>query len=329
MSEHKFTENRKDKDESKQQQENWKESVNELKQDFTLSWKLFKENWKPFIATNLFTLILIFSLILSSLWLLTLAGVLDFNYLNFQVSSSQPYVSIRIGEENFIGITEPIQFFYLVVVIFIYIFVFIISTSLEGTLFGLGYEILSSGNEFAEFRSAFKYFKKYWYKFVLLSLLFVLISMVIVILIFSIIANISPETFMNQPPRQENRQYNLIFSIIINILFMFIYPALIETGSVWKCIKKNFLFLKQGFIRVILINLIFTATMILLQLPLVIYHEFGTLSFIIIGISSNLFEFLFLKSLRILVVTRAYNSLLFKPIIEKNQAQNTEKEGSR
>ena len=329
MSEHEITENGKAKEESKQIQENWKEAISEIKQDFSLSWKLFKENWKPFIATNLFTLILILVLILSSLWLLTLAGVLDFNYLNFQVSSSQPFVNIRIGRENVAGISQPIQLFYVGLVIFIYIIVFIISTSLEGTLFGLGYEILSSGNEFAEFRSAFKYFKKYWYKFVLLSLIFVLVVGLTIAAIFSIIVNINPEAIINQGPNQDSSDYNILFSFFINIIFMFIYPALIETGSVWKSIKKNFRFLKQASIRVLLINLIFTGILIAIQLPVFVMHQSGSISFIIIAIISNSFEFLFLKSLRILVITRAYNSLLFKPIIEKKQSQNTEKEETR
>ncbi len=296
----------------------WENSIHELKQDFSVAFK-FRDNWKPFVATNLFTLILILGLILSSLWLLALAGVIDFNYLNFQISSSQPFVNVRIGRENIIGITEPLQYFYLILVVLIYMFVFIVSTSLEGTLFGLGYEILSSGNEFAEFKSAFKYFKKYWYKFVILSLLFVFMSILIVAIIISIILSISPDHLLGlrAGPRQDNSESDFIFYFIINLIFMFVYPSLIETGSVWKAIKKNFRFLKHAFLRVILINLIFNALMLAIQLPALLIDEMGSIWFFVTAIIGNTVEFLFLKSLRILVVTRAYNSLLFKPIIQR------------
>jgi hypothetical protein len=111
-----------------------------------------------------------------------------------------------------------------------------------------------------------------------------------------------------------------IYFIVVNFIFFFVYPALIDSGSIKKAMKRNFLFIKKDFIRVILINFFFAFLNFLMRLPFIIVgYQINTI-FIVFSIIINLIDFLFLKSMKILVVTRAYNSILFG----KEEAKNHE-----
>ncbi|MFX0133967.1 MAG: hypothetical protein ACFFDN_10025 [Candidatus Hodarchaeota archaeon] len=131
------------------------QSFSETKLDFKLSWNLLKENWKAFISTILF----------AGVFLFLLAAIL------FILVHFIPNFFILDITQNFANIfTRLIYFLSRFFIILITIFVFFAFLSCQ---YGLAYDIMSSGDMFAEFKGSFTYFRRHWWQY---SLLMILIS---------------------------------------------------------------------------------------------------------------------------------------------------------
>ncbi len=118
---------------------------NGTRRDFRESWKLLKSNYRAFLGIELFA---IGAFLLIVLGLFAIESLVDPNFaFNFSrdVIQSMSYrvVIIAIG--------------------------FILLTTFINCQTGLAYDVMSSGEMFTEFRSAFSYFRQHWWKYILIS----------------------------------------------------------------------------------------------------------------------------------------------------------------
>lgn len=117
------------------------------KMDFRQSWKLLRENYRAFIGTELFGFFS-FLFVIACLWIVyyfisdTSTSELS---ERFFYDSAYRWISVTIG--------------------------YIILTAFMNCQTGLAYDIMSSGEMYAEFKSSFSYFKQHWWKYVILSFL--------------------------------------------------------------------------------------------------------------------------------------------------------------
>ncbi|MFX1254798.1 MAG: hypothetical protein ACFFCZ_24515 [Promethearchaeota archaeon] len=119
------------------------QSFSETKLDFIVSWQLLRENWKAFIGTEIFSLIafLVTVSILVGIYILLVMFVPSFTVTRFEL-----------------GI-----FLFLFFCAFALIYAFFCSQ------YGLAYDVISSGDMFAEFKGSFTYFRLHWNNYLLLS----------------------------------------------------------------------------------------------------------------------------------------------------------------
>lgn len=132
---------------------NTKQSFSETKQDFKTSWNLLKESWKAFISTIIFAALCLF-LITSILFIMA----------NFIPSFFIPNLTRDFS--NFF--TRLIYFLSFFSINFIAVLVFFAFLSCQ---YGLAYDIMSSGDMFAEFKGSFTYFRQHWWQYSILAIL--------------------------------------------------------------------------------------------------------------------------------------------------------------
>ena len=125
----------------------------EVKNNYIISYKLLLENWKPFIKTELFTLVSIAIIVLILNILNTLLG---FNFLVVQKVSSRNSFSIQIQLSGY---------FSLLVILNLLMLTFLTSQ------FGLAHDIFHSGHMYAEFSSSFTYYRRHKFSYALLTLI--------------------------------------------------------------------------------------------------------------------------------------------------------------
>ncbi len=120
------------------------QSFSATKEDFKISWQLFKENWKAFIKNELFVVLCIV--------ILGLAVIIYFLF------------SPNLFNPNFL---DPI---FIILMIIAALGLFFIPLALMCCQYGLAYDIMSSGDMFAEFEGTFTYYKRHWWQYSILSL---------------------------------------------------------------------------------------------------------------------------------------------------------------
>jgi len=125
--------------------------LSETKEDFKISWNLFKENWKAFLSTIFFAGV-------SLLIVATLLSIIAFFYPNFFIP-----VFTRLFSN---ALTRLITFLSSFIIILIGVFVFFAFLSCQ---YGLAYDIMSSGDMFAEFKGSFTYFRRHWWQYSILT----------------------------------------------------------------------------------------------------------------------------------------------------------------
>ena len=215
----------------------FKESVNDLR----YSWKLFKENAKAFLSTEIFAIVS--SLVFFAL-LITVLVILD----------------IRDLDQNMLIIGTLIGLLLIVTVFNIFL----------TTQYGLAYDIYSSGDMFAEFKGIFQYFKKSWWRYL------------IVIIIFNILTPASFISFGVGNPRDNLMTLSLfesilylfadylVFSIFVNIL-----PGISNHNNLRLAIGENFALLKRHPKRIFTTWAIFY---LIFELPVLIFRGFDIFS---------------------------------------------------
>ena len=127
-------------------------SFSASKEDFMVSWQIFKKNWKPFIKNELFIVLLI--LILG-------VGIMIFFFIN-------PNYMMQA----FTG-QIPFSYFdiaFLITISIIALIVFFFAFAFLTCQFGLAYDIMSSGDMFTEFESSFSYYRRHWWQYSILGM---------------------------------------------------------------------------------------------------------------------------------------------------------------
>jgi uncharacterized BrkB/YihY/UPF0761 family membrane protein len=121
------------------------QTFSETKKDFRNAWDLFKENYKAFLSTEIFAgIAFLISFILISL----LFGLI--------ISSFSP-LTLREVITDFSS-NMVLSHIYRIVISLTCMWIFF---GFLNSQFGLSYEIMSSGEMYAEFKSSFGYFKNF------------------------------------------------------------------------------------------------------------------------------------------------------------------------
>lgn len=122
------------------------QSFQATKEDFKISWQLFKENWKAFIKNELFVVLCI--VILGLFFLI-------YFVINPNIFTNPNYL-------------DPI---FIILMVVAGLGLFFIPLALMTCQYGLAYDIISSGDMYAEFEGTFTYYKRHWWQYSLLSIL--------------------------------------------------------------------------------------------------------------------------------------------------------------
>ena len=217
--------------------------------DFRVSWQLLKQNYKAFLSTELFAI---------AIFLITIiiAGGL-FRLLVYLL----PSISLE-------DVTNQFSELFYISRIFRILVGLISSMLLYGFLnctYGLAYNIMSSGDLFAEFKGAFFYFRNHWWKYFLFT----------IILFF--IGGISPSRLL-----REIRGFSplnivdLLFLVLDMGIFFFwflllisCFPSISRHGRLKYAVIEDIHIIKNGFKRLFhtwgLFFLIFVLPIILLS----------------------------------------------------------------
>ena len=134
--------------------------MNKSVEDFQLSLKVFKDNLRAYLSVVLFVLAGSFGILLLGL------AALGF------------VVIIQIYDLNLTKNTRILLFLFIAILIFISLLVVFVFSAFNATLYGLSYDIMSSGNLYTEFRNAFIHFRKHWLAYIIISIPMLFMSMI-------------------------------------------------------------------------------------------------------------------------------------------------------
>lgn len=127
----------------------------ETKKDFKNSWHLFKENYRAFLSTEFFAFL---SFITTEIIMFSVISLIYYIV---------PSLSIEDLWFNFSHKFNISHIFTFIIIFFSLIILFAFLNCQNG----LAYDIMSSGEMFAEFKSSFTYFRRYWWQYFLLTIL--------------------------------------------------------------------------------------------------------------------------------------------------------------
>lgn len=253
--------------------------------DITFSWKLFIENYKAFLSTELFaigaTIIGVFVIIVCM---------------------------ISIGN-NSIWLTDIL--FWFIPIIFITFQIFMTSQ------YGFAFDILSSGDMYAVFIGAFKYFKRHWWQYFLIILISSIMNMgTHHVSLFIYTSNQD----WNFTIIDINQWFLLTVAVryIWKLLFIAAFPSVTATNSIKTALHENYRILRNNIKRYILTFSYFFA---IFRLPFLLFWEVLVYLYSLHILDPQTLAILFLVSAGIgtimklielpllaLIVTRIYNT---------------------
>ncbi|MHA1602273.1 MAG: hypothetical protein ACTSVL_08985 [Promethearchaeota archaeon] len=200
------------------------------KRDFSESFRLLKENYKAFIMTELFAVI---SFILI---LIIFGGILMLTYILIpSLSPKDIYVHFSEGWE--------LSHLYRALVMIFALGVFYAFLTCQ---LGLAYDVMSSGDMFAEFKNSFTYFKRFWWQYPLLTIIIILPNLILTGILYG------PRKSM--PPGLLSRNFGLslvqyLFLFVWFMLFIETLPSLTAQRSIKKSLQENFAMLRTNLPR--------------------------------------------------------------------------------
>jgi hypothetical protein len=275
-------------------------------QDFRVSWKLLKANYRAFLSTELFAIgaavVTVVSLFLI-FWLFNPNYPLDFS-------------------ENMI---RSLNYRWLVIT-----FGYIILTAFMHCQTGLAYDIMSSGEMYAEFKSTFKYFRQNRFKYVIISLL--LGGMEVSFSFFPAYGRFENNHFFAIPPIEYIIGIGIGMAFLIiaikyvwNSIFIQALASINAQQSLKKSLIESIQIFRANPRRILttwaLYFLIFVIPGVIIDILLnVIAYYFESFLWVglIIMIAWNLCVLLVGLPMRALIVTGLYNNVPFKNISSKN-----------
>jgi hypothetical protein len=279
-------------------------SVDPSIMDLKISWKIYKANAKPFIGYSFFAFLGSF-------------------FFTFLLSLFVFYLVISIYVELQLEVT--LEMIYIIALVFAVPTLFL-SFALMGSVYGLAYDILSSGDEFAEIKGAFTYFKRYGWQYCVLTLLSAGIN-----LFFSIFRN-----YLFDGLFFDNIVLHILCLIGIyflsncwTLLFCMSFPSLTAHGSLKKAIKESVALFKTNTSRIfksVFMWFFFFSLPVIIALELVQYYEpiwdISNLSLLIIFTAVvYIIDIAIGNPIYVLMLTRIYNTSQ----ITKDQAPKEKK----
>ena len=276
-----------------------------IRDDFYISWKMLKDNYKAFLATEIFAFLTYISAVILSLIVIVII---------YLIIPSENFEGIRILIIRGKISTNILSVFVMVTS----------STLLTGLLYcqyGLAYDIMSSGDMFTRFVSSFHYFKRFWWQYLLLALAN---SVNLLIFVFSEIIDIAnPGYKILADTGIMLAQYGIMFLFLL--IFNCILPSLTAQGKlknsfveVYRILKKNFKRLVKTWLVYFVVFILPIAVTSLIVLELEYFYWEQTWGKIIVALLfclRLLFSFIFFFigfPIKSLIATRIYNSADFE-----------------
>lgn len=256
--------------------------TNESFKDLKLSYVLFIQNFRAFIATELFAI---------SAFVITIACGLIF------IASISLIFPASLTLETIVTV-----FVFMVILGFNFLFYGFLSCQ-----YGLSYDIMRSGDLFTEFKKSFSYFRRFWWQYSLVTFLIFFPT------IFSPINTAFSNTIQFQGIEYLIGSITplkvLIYFMVEYIWFVTfveLYPSITSHGSLLQGFKENFTILRRKMMRILtsigLYYMIFKIPIIMMYIVSLLIPNNQNLN--VIGMIN------FLNSLYILV-----SSLLGPPIL--------------
>ncbi|QEE14434.1 hypothetical protein DSAG12_00247 [Promethearchaeum syntrophicum] len=277
-------------------------TFSDTKKDFKVAWQLLKGNYKAFIGTETFAgLAFIITLfILGSILMLIVALIPSLSVSDFFGRIS----------ENF-GISMVFRLLMGLIAISIF-YAFLNSQH------GLAYDIMSSGEMFAEFKNSFTYFKRFWWQYPILSF-----SLFIINGLFSVLFRMDG----SGPPFHDiDMDFVQIIIILGEVIFFFIwfiffihtFPSLTSQGNFKRSFIESIRIIKSNPKRIIstwgTYFLIFVVPIIIIAILAEVYGFI--IFYVLLGILFilvSLFGFPMLS----LLACGIYNNVEFKRFKQK------------
>ncbi|MHA1731254.1 MAG: hypothetical protein ACTSU5_04890 [Promethearchaeota archaeon] len=266
----------------------------ETKVDFRLSWRMYRDNWKALVGAQLTGITVFFATIVGTFLL--------FDFFFFQD-----------GSPAFEGST-PAEVILLVRILVVP--ALIVLYAFFGSLFGLSYEIMSGGDLFANYRETFRYFRRYWWRYVLLSMWLNLFGLLIPLVSVHVLGTIGPgraEVSVELP-------VSGVFNFFWFAMFLLTFPSLTASGHLRESFRENWHLFWKNPSRVLLTYftyfLVFELPNIIFALFFAHYYSGGTsaapwvlVTFAIAVVVSSLYRLFVGYPMLSLLSTRVYNSL--------------------
>lgn len=274
------------------------------KLNIKISLKILKENWKAFVFTELFAIIAVLFLFFG------------FKTVGFLFTSLFP----SIAETDFFTKEIFILTRSMMMIIFLLFLAFLTSQ------YGLAYDVLTSGDMFAEFKGAFIYFKRHWFAYSIIT--FFLYSLLIAthsIFFFEFRPDSSvgfnEEHLVNIPALI----YPLIIVIYIFVFILFsnVLPSLTAQKNLKNSFSENFKIFKSNY-RILYYN--WGMFLIIFQLPtwIIAFIGFSIYDSMVGSIWWTILSILFIISyiysimlgtpMMTIMATRIYNDYMDKNI---------------
>ena len=193
--------------------------MNKSIEDFYVSLKVFNDNLRAYISVVLFVLAGSF-------------GVLIIGLAVFGV-----FILIQLFGLTFTHDAIVLIFLAIAILFFMVLLVVFAFSAFNATLYGLSYDIMSSGNLYTEFRNAFIHFRKHWLSYIVISIIMLLITMVY--------------QFFNK----DQLALFLVYAIFDYFSIMYItglFTSVTAKGSFLTACKESFSLLRNDFKRIAL-----------------------------------------------------------------------------
>ncbi len=291
--------------------------MDQSKTDLRISWQMYKSNYKAFIATELFA---IFAFFLINATLMIILVVIYAFSPNLEVSNIFVDLTNKFGTSHILrAVTASISF--LVMVGFL------------NCQYGLSYDIFSSGDMFAEFKSSFTYFKRHWWQYIIL------------IFVTGLGMFVPNRNVENDPPRfLENVNIfalqiaRFIVLLVFLILFSSTLPSVTAQGSLIKSFTESLRIVRKNTKRLVktwsIYFLIFFAPLMVFSITLTAVFPYieGTFwipLFYSIILAIYLVIFFVGFPMMSLISTRIYNDVDFKrekPFVQQSNFSKATKQ---
>ncbi len=254
--------------------------------DLTLSWQMFRQNAKPFLATQgiAFGGVIGFAVVISVL--LSLTGL--------ETSANSDYFVLSLQAPSLL-----------------------IFLAFQGSLYGLAFDVMSSGDQFTELGGSFRYLGKFWRRYLLLG--FILNMPTICLIVIGVT--------IGGPALTHLLELILIFtpiSFVVFVIFVQAGPALTAQADIRSAFKDNFQTIRNVPRRLfktwVLFWIIFflpyfiTNILVLAQLNAFIQGDMVGLYLLVLAMITEMWYYLAGVPVQTLIATRIYNYLHLAPL---------------